>query len=58
MVFDPNDPDTDLSKFPREHLLETVYGECKEELPPNSNQERVIGMTMRDFLTQMLLAIR
>ena len=38
MVFDPNDPDTDLSKFPREHLLETVYGECKEELPPNSNQ--------------------
>ena len=58
MVFDPTKPDIYLSKFPREYWSTTAYGECKEELPPNEPQERVIGMTMRFFLNRIILEIR
>ena len=49
MVFDTTDPDIDPSTFPREDWLETAFGKCKEELPPNAPQDRRIGMTIRDF---------
>ena len=29
VVFDPTDPDIDLSKFPREDWQATAYGKCK-----------------------------
>ena len=50
MVFDITEPETDLSKFTIEYWSETSYGKCKLELTPNTPQERVIGMTMRDFV--------
>ena len=50
MVFDPTKLDINLSKFLIDDFSSTAYGEFKDELPPNTPQERGVGMTMRDFL--------
>ena len=38
MMFDPNKPNIDLSKFPREDCPASAYGKFKEELTPNAPQ--------------------
>ena len=50
MVFDPTEPDIDESQFERENWSATVYGECKEELPPNMPEPKGVGFTMRAFV--------
>ena len=34
MVFDPSYPDINTASFPEEDWTNTVYGQCKEDLPP------------------------
>ena len=50
MVFDPTEPDLDVSKFPEEDWSASAYGECKEELPSNAPESRGNGFTMRAFV--------
>ena len=50
MVFDPTEPDLDLSQFPKEDWSASAYGECKEELPTNAPEPRGNGFTMRAFV--------
>ena len=50
IVFDPNEPEIDINKFPREYWSATSYGECKEEIPSNSPEPRGIAFTMRAFV--------
>ena len=50
MVFDPTEPDLDISQFPVEDWSASAYGECKEELPPNAPKSRGLGFTMRSFV--------
>ena len=50
IVFDPTEPDIGLSKFTGEDWTTTAYGECQEEILPNTPQERGIGMTTMDFV--------
>ena len=38
MVFDPSEPDIDDLKFPKHGWFNSVYGECKEEIPTNIPQ--------------------
>ena len=49
MVFDPSEPDLDLSKFPKEDWSATPYGTCHEDIPSNAPPPRGIGFTMRAF---------
>ena len=51
MVFDPSEPEIDLSQFERQEWGATVYGcDPKEELPPNMPEPRGQGFTMRAFV--------
>ena len=50
MVFDPTEPDIDLSKFPTEDWSATPYGVRKEDIPSNAPSPRGIGFTMRAFV--------
>ena len=50
MVFDPTEPDIDLSQFPSEDWSATPYGPCKEDIPSNAPPPRGIGFTMRAFV--------
>ena len=50
IVFYPTEPDIDDSHSVRENWSVSAYGECKEELPPNDPQSKVIGFTMRSFI--------
>ena len=50
MVLDPIEPTIDNSQFICEDWSASVYGECKEELPPNAPQPKGIGFTMRAFV--------
>ena len=34
MVFDPSEPDIDMSDFPREDWSLSIYGDVKEDIPP------------------------
>ena len=34
MVFDPSEPDTNMSDFPREDWSLSIYGDVKEDMPP------------------------
>ena len=34
MVFDPSEPDIDMSDFPREYWSLSIYGDVKEDMPP------------------------
>ena len=34
MVFDPSEPQLDMADFPREDWSLSIYGDVKEELPP------------------------
>ena len=47
MVVDTIDPDTDDSQFVRADCSASDYSECKEKLPPNDPQQKVIGFTMK-----------
>ena len=38
VVFDPTDPEIDLSEFTREYWSQTAHGECMEELTPKAHQ--------------------
>ena len=50
MVFDPTEPDIDEAQFPRENWSHTVYGEVKEEIPPNMPVPRGRAMRMRVYV--------
>ena len=50
MVFDPTEPEIDLTKFPNEDWTATAYGPCNEELPSNAPKSRGIGFSMRAFV--------
>ena len=50
MMFDPTEPDIDDAQFTREDWSASVYGECKEEVPPNMPEPRGIGFIMRAFV--------
>ena len=49
MVFDPNYPVIDESKFQRKDWYSSEFGhlEGKEELPPNIPEPRVLGFVVR-----------
>ena len=34
MVFDPSEPDIDVSDFPREYWSLSIYGDVREDIPP------------------------
>ena len=34
MVFNPSEPDIDMSDFPREDLSLSIYGDVREDIPP------------------------
>ena len=50
MVFDTTETEFDNSQFVREYWSASAYGECKEELPPNAPQSKIIGFTVRAFV--------
>ena len=50
MVFDPSEPDINLSLFTHEDWTSTAYGDCKEDLSPNSPEPRVLGFTIISFV--------
>ena len=51
MVFDPSEPDIDMSLFQREDWSSMVYGEdLKEEIPSNAPECRGQGMTMSAYV--------
>lgn len=50
MVFDPTEPDVDVTQFQREDWSATSYGDCKEEIPTNAPKPRGKGFTMRAFV--------
>jgi hypothetical protein len=52
MVFDPSEPSTiEDTAFKREDWKDdTVYGDCKEELPSNANEPRGFGFKIRAFV--------
>ena len=50
MVFDPTEPDLDLSAFPKDDWSAMVYGTCEEALPPNMPEPRGASLTMRVFV--------
>ena len=50
MVFDPTEPDINLSLFTDEDWTSTAYGDCKEDLPPNAPEPRGKGFTIRAFV--------
>ena len=50
MLFDPIEPGINESQFFCEYLSASAYCECKEELPPNDPQPKVIGFTVREFV--------
>ena len=50
MVFDPTEPEIDEASFEQQDWKDTVYGECKEELPTNAPEPRGFGFKMRAFV--------
>ena len=50
MVFDPTEPDINLSLFTNEDWTSTAYGDCKEDLPPNAPEPRGQSFTIRAFV--------
>ena len=50
MVFDTTETEFDNSHFVREYWSASAYGECKEDLPPNAPQSKIIGFTMIVFV--------
>ena len=50
MVFDPTEPNIDLSQFPIEDWSASPYSPCKEDLPTNAPAPKGIGFTMRAFV--------
>ena len=50
MVFDPTEPDIDHQQFQAEDWSSTVYGNCREEIPPDIPIPRGLGFTMRAFV--------
>lgn len=50
MVFDPSEPEIDSSSFETQDWTNTVYGNCKEELPGNAPTPRGFGFKMRAFV--------
>ena len=50
MVFDPTEPHIDEAQFPREDWSHTVYGEVKEDMPPDMPAPRGSPMRMRVFV--------
>ena len=50
MVFDPTEPDIDLTKFPNEDWTATAYRQCHEDIPLNAPKSRGIGFSMRAFV--------
>lgn len=50
IVFDPSEPDLDMSKFERKDWEATEFGEVEESLPCGMPQPRGFGFTMRAFI--------
>jgi len=50
MVFDPTEPEIDEASFEQQDWKDTVYGECKEEIPSNAPEPRGFGFKMRAFV--------
>ena len=50
MVFDLSDPNVDMSLFPVEDWTNTVYGDCKEDSPPNMPEPRGFEPTIRIYV--------
>ena len=50
MVFDPTEPDIDLSQFPDHDWSATPYAGSTEEIPHNVTEARGKGMTMQAFV--------
>ena len=50
MAFDPTEPPIEEDKFPRQDWSHTVYGDMKEELPPNMPEPCGLGFRMRAFV--------
>ena len=50
MVLDPTEPEINESLFQREDWSASVYGKCRETLPPNSPQVRGQGFRMRAYV--------
>ena len=46
-VFDPSEPEIDLTQFLTEYWPVMPYGACKEDVPFNALAPRGIGFTMR-----------
>ena len=50
MVFDPSEPDIDYKLFEKQDWRDTVYGESKEQLPPNMPQPRGQGFKLVTYV--------
>ena len=50
MVFDPTEPDINLSLFKDEDWTSTAYEDCKEDIPPNAPEPRGKFFTVRAFV--------
>ena len=50
IVFDPTEPEIDVSKFKREDWSATPYGICTEEIPSNAPEPLGSEFTMRAFV--------
>ena len=50
MVFDPSEPDIDYTLFEKQDWRDTVYGESKEQLPPNMPQPRGQGFKLVTYV--------
>ena len=50
MIFDPSYPVIDYSQFEKQDWSQTVYGECKEDLPPNMPEPRGAGFIIRVYV--------
>ena len=50
MVFDPIEPDIDNSHFVFEDWPASAYSECKDEIPPNAPQPKIIGFAVILFV--------
>ena len=50
MVIDPTEPKINEIQFEKENCSATVYGDCKEELPPSIPEPKGGGFTMREFV--------
>ena len=50
MVFDPTHIDIDEAIFEPQDWKHTVYGECKEDLPPNAPEPRGEGFKIKSYV--------